>query len=100
MQQKSRLGRLVGLSKEQIIDKILENPVLAGYSATRYIAGLDVGRQLKKEGFEQDKKMLKTFMNYVGSSPYAPEYSRKRISQVPGGKEPPLLTKMRNSLSK
>ena len=98
VRQKSRLGRLVGLNKQEVIDKILTKPSLAGYSARRYIAGLDIGNMLAEEGFEPDEQMLKAFFNHNSRSPYVPNTRRLRISKVENGEEPPLLVYMRKSL--
>ncbi|MCH7568777.1 MAG: hypothetical protein IIA87_05125 [Nanoarchaeota archaeon] len=98
--QKTRLGRIVGLSKNEVIDYILSNPILSSYSAKRYLAAMDVARTLEQEGFSQNETMLNTFFNYPSKSPYVPKTNRKRISQVRDGNEPPLLKAMRNSLRK
>jgi hypothetical protein len=98
VRQKTRLGRLIKLTKNEIIDKLLNKPVSSSYSAKRYLAGIDVCRNLKKEGFKMNTDMLKTFFNYYSKSPYVPNSNRRRISQVDDGKEPPLLIAMRKSL--
>src|SRR3989344_3976798 len=54
IRQKKRLGRIAGLSDEETINYLLDSPALAGYSAKRYLAAFDIGRQLKREGFPQD----------------------------------------------
>ena len=99
MRQRSRLGNIIGIHRQQVIEYILNNPVLAGYSAKRYLAGLDCARCLAAEGFEWDHTMLNAFISYVFSSPYVPGTNRQRISHVPNAQqEPPLLTAMRNYL--
>jgi hypothetical protein len=99
VRERVRLGRMVRLTRQEVISKILETPVLAGYSAKRYIAGLDVRKALEKEGFRPDKEMLAAYFCYIGKSPYVPRSKRKRISQLPGSaKEPPLLKAMRKRL--
>ena len=100
VRQKARLGRLVGLSKKEVINYLLNRPAMAGYAIKRYLAALDVGRTLEKEGFRQDETMFKSFLCKYGKSPYVPGKSRKRISQVKNGAEPPLLIAMRKSLQK
>ena len=100
VRQKTRLGRMAGLSDDEAIDYLLDLPVLAGYSAKRYLAAFDIGRQLEKEGFPQDERMLKAFFSYFGKSPYIPDSNRKRISQVVSDKEPSLLKAMRQMLTK
>ena len=88
VRQKTRLGRIAGLTNEETIDYLLDIPVLAGYSAKRYLAAFDIGRQLKREGFPQDDRMLEAFFSYISKSPYVPGTERKRISQVISDKEP------------
>jgi len=100
VRQKTRLGRIAGLSNKKTINYLLDLPVLAGYSAKRYLAAFDVGRQLKREGFSQDRSMLKAFFSYFSKSPYVPDFNRKRISQVASDKEPPLLKAMRKRLER
>ena len=100
VRQKTRLGRIAGLTNEETIDYLLDIPVLAGYSAKRYLAAFDIGRQLKREGFPQDDRMLEAFFSYISKSPYVPGTERKRISQVISDKEPPLLKTMRKRLLK
>ena len=101
MRNLTRLGRIAGIKKQDVIERILQNPVLAGCSYRRYLAGLDVGRQLSKEGFEKDDKMLESFFTLFVQSPYVPETDKLRISKAgPGHKEPPLLIRMRKKLQK
>ena len=100
VRQKERLGKIAGLTNEETIDYILDNPVLASYSAKRYLAAFDIGRQLEREGFPQDERMLKAFLMYYSKSPYVPDSNRKRISQVVSDKEPPLLIVMRKRLER
>jgi len=99
LRERIRVGKLAGMNKQETIDTILKDPVLAGYSAKRYIAALDVARTLKEEGFAPDEKMLSAFFRYRSVSPYVPGFERRRISQIRAGHpEPPLLKKMRGSL--
>ena len=100
VRQKTKLGRIAKLSNEESINCLLDTPVLAGYSAKRYLAAFDIGRQLKKEGFSQDGNMLNAFFSYFIKSPYVPDSKRKRISQVVNYKEPKLLKSMRTRLKK
>src|SRR3989344_5653567 len=88
VRQKTRLGRIAGLTNEEAIDYLLNMPVLADYSAKRYLAAFDIGRQLEREGFPQDNRMLEAFFLYYIKSPYVPDTKRKRISQVSSDKEP------------
>ena len=101
VRERTRLGRLVNMSKEKTIEKILNSPILASYSARRYLAGLDVARALRTEGYVNGEQLLHTFFNYVSKSPYVPGTAKRRISQVENPiKEPPLMTAMRKSLER
>ena len=100
VRQKTRLGRMARLSDREVINYLLDVPALAGYSAKRYLAAFDIGRQLESEGFSQDERMLKAFFSYSVKSPYVPDTKRKRISQVVSDKEPPLLKAMRKRLER
>jgi len=91
---------IVGLSDDETINYLLDNPALAGYSAKRYLAAFDIGRQLESEGFLQDGRMLKAFFSCFGKSPYVPDTKRKRVSQVVSDKEPLLLKAMRKRLER
>jgi len=97
VRQKSKLGRIVGLDRQDVIDKILDSPFLAGCSVKRYIATLDIGQRLAQEGFAPDK-ILDTFFRYSFKSPYVPGTKRQRISKAQPCQEPQLLIKMRKSL--
>ncbi len=100
VRQKCRLGRIIDMERQEILERLLQRPVLAGYSAKRYIAALDVGRTLVEEGFTPGSHMLTIFFTYVAKSPYVPNTERKRISQIQGPHEdPPLLTCMRRTLA-
>ena len=96
LRQATYLGRLVGLSSGQCIEQIMQNPVLASYSAKRSLAVIDIGRSLVKEGYNPEK-MLEVYFGCCSISPYLP--GRKRISQA-AGPEPPLMKVMRRRLKK
>ena len=100
VRQETRLGRMAGLPDEKTVNYLLDTPVLAGYSTKRYLAAFDIGRQLEREGFPQDERMLKAFLMYCSKSPYVPDSNRKRISQVVSDKKPPLLIVMRKRLER
>src|SRR4030095_592288 len=95
VREKTRLGRIVGFGRDEVIQRILKTPFLASYSAKRYIAGLDVGRKLEQEGFKPDKQMIDAYFDFIGNSPYVPGTKRRRISLRPGCTDPPLLKAMR-----
>ncbi len=78
-----RLGKLVGMSDTEVKDWLLKKPVLASYAPRRYIAALDVGRQLNAEGIPNDSKMLDTWLRtYLGASPYVPGLNRVRVTKA------------------
>ncbi len=95
------IAEIVGMDEPGLVSWILENPKSASYAVKRYAAGLDVGRELSKQGFKPDKDMLDAYFRHIVESPYVPRTRRRRISQCPAGSpEPPLLKKMRASLKK
>ena len=96
LRQAARLGKLVDLSSGQCIEKIMQNPVLANYSAKRSLAVIDIGRLLVREGYNP-KEMLDVYFACCSISPYLP--GRKRISQA-FGPEPPMMKVMRRRLKK
>lgn len=99
--QLSRLGRLVRISQDSILEYIIKNPVLASYSAKRYLAGIDIGRRLCREGYQDQKLVQKAFFNNISKSPYVPGTDRQRISHLfHYQQEPPLLTAMRSYLQR
>jgi hypothetical protein len=105
LRQKTVVFEAVGLSKEKIIEIILNRPSLASYSAVRDIAGLDVGKELKGEGFQPDDKMLSAYLSFIGKSPYVPGTKRLRIGKARRNssvvyREPPLLKAMRKRLTR
>ena len=99
VRQRTRLGRLVGLSNIGVITGILQNPVLAGYSAKRYLAGIDISREFVRQG--HNPETIRTlYFTYISLSPYIPHTNKKRISQVTNYTEPPLMTALRKRLEK
>ena len=93
-----RIGKYAGLSQQKIREKILNNPVLASYSAKRYLAGLDICRTLHQEGFSWDETMLRAYFSNITKSPYVPGSKKERISHVENYQEPPLMIAMRKYL--
>ncbi len=101
LRQLSRIGRIAGLNKNEVIERILENPVLAGYSAKRYLAAIDIGRELRKEGISDNVRITCIWFSYPSKSPYVPDTKRLRIAQAAKrgmNGEPPLMTAMRKRL--
>ncbi len=100
IRQKSRLGRLVGLTGDDVRNKILSKPSLAGYAVRRYLAAIDIGRILVKEGYDPTT-IRDRFFTYFTKSPYVPGTTRQRINQVnEPNEEPPLLTTLRKTLAR
>ena len=100
LRQLSRIGRIVGLDRNDVIERVLKNPVLASYSAKRYLAAVDIGMELRKEGFN-NSRITHAWFSYPSKSPYVPDTKRLRIAQaVKRGMngEPPLMTAMRKKL--
>ena len=100
LRQLSRTGRIAGLNENEVIERILKNPVFAGYSAKRYLAAIDIGRELRKEGIP-DVSITRTWFSYLSKSPYVPDTKRLRIAQAAKQDihgEPPLMTVMRKRL--
>ena len=88
--QKRKIGEMIGLNREQIIDYLLKNPANAGYSYKRDLARTDVARAISKDGVEITKEIIDWFLKNYMTSPYSPG-SRLRISRAAGLPEPKLL---------
>ena len=99
VRQKGKVGRIIGISQGEILRKILEKPVLAGYSAKRYLAAIDIGRELHGKGYAA-KDIISAFFCYPGKSPYVPETKKLRISHVENYKKPPLAIAMEKYLAR
>ena len=103
VRQLCRIGRMVGLDEDTVKEKILKKPMLAGYSAKRYIAAVDVVRHLRTENALDDDTTIKMCLdNYPSMSPYVPDTDKLRITQAlrKGGynEEPPLMKALRKSI--
>ena len=101
LRQLSRIGRIVGLERSEVIERILKNPVLASYSAKRYLAAVDIGRELRKECIYDKSNIARAWFSYPSKSPYVPDTKRLRIAQAAKrgiNGEPPLMTAMRKRL--
>ena len=104
LRQLSRVGRMVGLSRGSVIGKIQERPVLASYSAKRYLAAIDVGRHLKREGNYNTEEMLAAWFGLASKSPYVPGMGRTSLTQVLRKNncttEPPLMGALRKKIQR
>ncbi len=103
MRNLSKFGRIAGISKKEIKYKVLANPPIAGCSKKRYLAALDIGRVLRKEGYK-DSELLPAFKVNFGKSPYIPG-TRLRISKYEGqnkniSENIPLFNAMRETMDK
>ncbi|MEK6843054.1 MAG: hypothetical protein AABY04_01065 [Candidatus Micrarchaeota archaeon] len=97
-----RIGKIVGIQKKEVIALVLKNPVLIGASTRRYVASLDVARELEKQGYERNENMLKRALSSFIASPYVPNTNRIRISRAKKAgipiTEPPLMKRLRAGL--
>ncbi len=104
IRQLTRIGRKIGLSSNKVKEKILGQPRLAGYSARRYLAVIDVFRHLGESHAIPNDRLLDLWVKRNISSPYVPDSNRLRITQVSRNgmshKEPPLMTAIRPLLRK
>lgn len=75
-----RLGRVVGLKKKNIVNTILQRPVLAGYSQKRNLAVIDAIRNAANQaGIKVSAKQgLELYKKTFGKSPYPVTGSKKR----------------------
>lgn len=100
LKQKNRIGRIIGLTKTEVINILLNNPTLSSYSVKRDLAVLNIMRTLALETqLPTDKVMVKMWLNNCTKSPYVPNHNRKRISQVQNYTEPKLMAIMRKKIS-
>ena len=105
LKQKYKLGKLLGLTINEVIDVILVYPVLAGYSYKRDIAVFDIMKRLAVERqLPNDKEMLNIFLNKYALSPYVSGYHRLRMGKVEKlGKtpdEPKMMKQIRKHLDR
>ena len=102
MRKLSRIGRIVGLDEGTVKEKIMKNPKLAGYSAKRYLAVIDVVMHLRTEGELRDSRAVDLCLSYHSTSPYVPGTDRLRVTQaLKRGNydaDPPLMGTLRRSM--
>ena len=103
VRQLGRIGRIVGLDEDTVKEKILKKPRLAGYSAKRYIAAVDMVRHLRTENALDDDTTIKMCLGtYPALSPYVPDTDKLRITQAlrkgEYNEEPPLMKALRKSI--
>ena len=99
-----RIGRIAGLDEDTVKERIMENPILAGYSAKRYLAMIDIVMHLRTEGELSDRDAVRLCLSYCSKSPYVPGNYRLRVTQaLKRGNydaDPPLMVKLRKSMRK
>ncbi len=106
LRQLSRIGRIAGADQSRVIEEILKRPVLASYSAKRYLAAIDIGRELRKEGLHNDSAMVDVWLKNDIKSPYVPGTKRLRISQAretgvyDEASPPPLMAVLRRGVER
>ncbi len=104
LRQQTKIGRLVGVEEDMIRNEILKRPPLAGYSAKRYLAVIDVFRQLDNALTDVPKEhMVDWWLKNFATSPYVPDMKRERVSHaIEKGNtgEPGLLKALRRSAPK
>ena len=102
MRKLSRIGRIAGLDEDTVKEEIMERPALAGFSAKRYLAVIDVVMHLRTEGELSDSRAVDLCRSYFSKSPYVPGTDRLRITQAlkRGDYEadPPLMVTLRKSM--
>ena len=99
VRQKLHVGSLINPKKGQILEIILNQPVLASYSAKRDIAVIDICRHLFNEGYTQQNEMLQLYIKHFMNSPYL-KGTKIRISKSKTNEEPKLMTILRKELNK
>ena len=104
MRKLSRIGRIVGLDENTVKEKVMERPALAGCSAKRYLAVIDIVMHLRTEGKLSDSDAVRLCLSYYSKSPYVPGNDRLRVTQaLKRGNydaDPPLMVKLRKSMRK
>ena len=64
MRKLGRIGRIAGLDEDTVKEEVMKNPVLAGYSAKRYLAVIDVVMHLRTEGELRDSRAVDLCLSY------------------------------------
>ena len=104
LRQQTKIGRLIGVEEDMIHNEILKNPHLAGYSAKRYLAVIDVFRQLDNEFTDVPREhLVDWWLRNCTTSPYVPGMKRERVSHAiekGNTEEPALMKALRRSAPK
>ena len=97
-----RIGKIAGLDEDTVKKEIMKNPILAGYSAKRYLAVIDVVMHLRTEGELSDSRAVGLCLSYPSKSPYVPGTDRLRVTQAlkrgDYDADPPLMVTLRKSM--
>ena len=80
LRQASRLGKLIGLSKKEIIKEIFENPFLVSPSQKRNLASIDAIRNaLKRSGKNvSNEQLFEWYKKHFWTTPYPVKGSKER----------------------
>ena len=83
LKQHTKIGGLIGVEEDRVCDNILKRPRLAGYSVKRYIAVIDVFRQLESDlaGIPKEH-LVDWWLRNSTKSPYVPDMKRERVSHA------------------
>ena len=96
LKQATTVGKLIGISRKTMMDAILKNPVLAGYSMKRNLAAVDASRNaIERIGIQNlsPEEAFAIYLKQCSRSPY-PVKGRKsretvleRTTEIPFGKQ-------------
>ena len=80
VRQAMRMGRIIGLNRQEIAMAILNKPVLAGYSEKRNLAAIDAFRNaVRRTGSTKtNRELFELYQKEFVKSPYPVKDSKKR----------------------
>lgn len=79
LRQKTKIGKLINLEQEDVIEILLKYPSAAGFSYHRDFAVLQVKKELQTQEIEIK---LKSILNIINRSPYVPNTKKLNIKQA------------------
>ncbi|MEM3031197.1 MAG: hypothetical protein QXH27_05695 [Candidatus Micrarchaeia archaeon] len=82
MRELMMVANCVGLTREEVVEMVMKEPALPGYSLERYAAALWVACELVSEDFKPDRDMLNIFLKRYRYSPYVPGTNRLNMWQA------------------
>ena len=104
LKQHTKIGGFVGVEWNRARDEILKRPRLAGFSVKRYLAVIDVFRQLDSDLAGVPKEhLVDWWLRNFAKSPYVPGMKRERVSHAikkGSAAEPDLMNALRRSAPK